>query len=148
MYATRPSPDGKYLYFSSNRHENTVPSDIEFDFAILKSMGVYAIPLARDTASPVAPKSDEADSGPDRDEKAEKSDGDAAAGKAGGENRKAGGRAPPDHIGPIAPIRIDIDGMHYAAVLDQHETVVAAELDFLRRHLLDDDLGEDQPALA
>ena len=34
-------------------------SDMEFDFAILKSAGVYAIPLARDTASPVAPKCDE-----------------------------------------------------------------------------------------
>ena len=55
------SPDGKYLYFTSNRHENTVPSDQEFDFAILKSMGVYAIPLARDTASPMAPRSDEAE---------------------------------------------------------------------------------------
>src|SRR6202044_328479 len=53
------SPDGKYLYFPSSRHENPVGSDIEFDFAILKSTGIYAIPLARDTASPVAPKSDE-----------------------------------------------------------------------------------------
>src|SRR5580658_10666117 len=53
------SPDGKYLYFTSSRHENPVGSDIEFDFAILKSTGIYAIPLARDTASPVAPKSDE-----------------------------------------------------------------------------------------
>jgi pimeloyl-ACP methyl ester carboxylesterase len=31
---------------------------------------------------------------------------------------------------------VQIDGGHYAAFLDQHETVVAAELDFLRRHLL------------
>jgi len=29
-----------------------------------------------------------------------------------------------------------IDGAHYAAFLDQHETVVAAELEFLDRHLL------------
>jgi pimeloyl-ACP methyl ester carboxylesterase len=31
---------------------------------------------------------------------------------------------------------LQIDGAHYAAFLDQHETVVTAELDFLRRHLL------------
>lgn len=31
------SSDGKYLYFASSRHENPVGSDIEFDFAILKS---------------------------------------------------------------------------------------------------------------
>ena len=33
---------------------------------------------------------------------------------------------------------LEVDGTHYAAFLDQHETVVAAELDFLRRHLLQD----------
>ncbi len=53
------SPDGKYLYFQSSRHENTVISDTEFDFAILKSTGIYAIPLAANTPSPLAPQSDE-----------------------------------------------------------------------------------------
>src|ERR1700677_2483042 len=53
------SSDGKYLYFTSSRHENPVGSDVDFDFAILKSAGIYAIALARDTTSPVAPKSDE-----------------------------------------------------------------------------------------
>ena len=43
---------------------------------------------------------------------------------------------------------LQVDGMHYAAFLDQHETVVAAELDFLRRHLLHDGPGEDRAALA
>jgi alpha/beta superfamily hydrolase len=42
---------------------------------------------------------------------------------------KAARRAPAGEI-------LQIDGAHYAAFLDQHETVVAAELDFLRRHLL------------
>jgi uncharacterized protein len=36
---------------------------------------------------------------------------------------------------------LEVDGAHYAAFLDQHETVVAAELDFLRRHLIEDDPG-------
>ena len=36
---------------------------------------------------------------------------------------------------PGAEIR-QVDGGHYAAFLDQHETVIAAELDFLDRHLL------------
>jgi len=31
---------------------------------------------------------------------------------------------------------LQVDGGHYAAFLDQHEAVVTAELDFLRRHLL------------
>jgi uncharacterized protein len=42
---------------------------------------------------------------------------------------KAARRAPRGEI-------LQIDGTHYAAFLDQHETVVTAELDFLRRHLL------------
>ena len=44
---------------------------------------------------------------------------------------KAARRAPRGEV-------LEIDGAHYAAFLDQHETVVAAELDFLRRHLLHD----------
>lgn len=48
---------------------------------------------------------------------------------------KAARRAPRGEI-------LQVDGTHYAAFLDQHEMVVAAELDFLRRNLLPDDLGE------
>ena len=115
------TPDGRYLYFTSNRHENTVPSDIEFDFSILKSMGVYAIPLARDTASPVAPKSDEADSGPDKDDKAAKpddgaGDNNSAAEARNGHGKHGDGKPPPDRIGAIAPIRLDLDGMMARAV--------------------------------
>ena len=40
-------------------------SDVEFDFALVKSAGIYALPLARDTTSPVAPKSDEGSCGAD-----------------------------------------------------------------------------------
>jgi uncharacterized protein len=47
---------------------------------------------------------------------------------------KAARRAPAGEV-------LQVDGMHYAAFLDQHETVVAAELDFLHRHLLQDDPG-------
>lgn len=42
---------------------------------------------------------------------------------------KAARRAPGAEI-------LQVDGGHYAAFLDQHETVVTAELDFLRRRLL------------
>ena len=44
---------------------------------------------------------------------------------------KAAHRAPAGEV-------LKIDGTHYAAFGDQHEKVVAAELDFLRRHLLRD----------
>ena len=54
---------------------------------------------------------------------------------------KAARRAPGGEV-------LQVDGTHYAAFLDQHETVVAAELDFLRRHLLQDGPGEDNAALT
>jgi len=105
------SADGKYLYFTSNRHDNAVGSDIEFDFAVLKSTGVYAIPLTKDAASPVAPKSDEADTGPAGDDDKADASPDKAGDKAG-----AKGVAMPDHPGAIAPLRIDLDGMMARAV--------------------------------
>jgi tricorn protease len=102
------SSDGKYLYFASSRHENPVASDVEFDFAIVKSGGIYAIPLARDTASPVAPLSDEASaaakSGKDDD------------GKKDDDSKKADGESPTQPVGPIKPIRIDVDGLMARAV--------------------------------
>jgi tricorn protease len=138
------SPDGKYLYFTSSRHENAVGSDIEFDFAILKSQGVYAIALSRDTASPVAPKSDEADTGPDSGEKSDKADkpeagkGDGAANdKENKDKRKEakdhegrrGHRPAPDKTGPIAPIRVDVDGMMERAVALPIDPANIAQMD-------------------
>ncbi len=116
------SPDGKYLWFTSSRHENPVGSDLDFDFAFLKSAGIYAISLARDTPSPVAPRSDEADSAPDKDDA--KMDDDAQrkkAAKAVKDSANAKGSAadekqPPDKTAPIAPIRIDLDGLMARAV--------------------------------
>ncbi|HEX9064543.1 MAG TPA: alpha/beta fold hydrolase [Streptosporangiaceae bacterium] len=46
-----------------------------------------------------------------------------------GPARKAARRAPRAEI-------LEVDGGHYAAFFDQHETVVTAELNFLDRHLL------------
>ena len=114
------SPDGKYLFFTSSRHENTVPSDVEFDFALLKTTGVYAIPLAKETASPVAPKSDEADTGP-ADE--------AAPAKPEAGAKGAGAAASPDHPGAIAPIRIDLDGLMARAVALPVDPANIAQLD-------------------
>jgi tricorn protease len=113
------SSDGKYLYFTSNRRENPVGSDVEFDFALLKSAGIYALPLARDTASPVAPKSDEASGGSDdspstrtddtKHGRSEKSDTDD-------DDKKDDDRPPPLPVGPIKPIRIDLGGLSARAV--------------------------------
>ncbi len=128
------SPDGKVLYFVSNRHENPVPSDVEFDFSMLKSMGIYAIPLSRDAVSPVAPRSDEADaSSPDDD--SDKPANKDAKGKESKDkdgkdkDAKADDAGPGDKKGPIAPIRIDLDGMMARAVEVPVKSANIAQMD-------------------
>jgi tricorn protease len=111
------SPDGKYLYFESNRNENTIISDTEFDFAVLKSTGIYAIPLAANTASPLAPRSDEADTGADDD----KADQDMPAGKKT-DAKKLDAK-------PKPPIRIDLDHMMDRAVAVPVEPANIAQMD-------------------
>jgi tricorn protease len=121
------SPDGKYLYFTSNRHENAVPSDTDFDFAILKSAGVYVIPLARDTASPMAPRSDEADTGSGDEEK--KADAADKADRSGGKTVTRKGEAEKTPVGAIAPIRVDLDGMMARAVAIPIDPANVTQLD-------------------
>ena len=53
------SPDGKYLYFVSTRHENPTLSESEFNVATIKQSGIYVATLGRDQPSPFAPRSDE-----------------------------------------------------------------------------------------
>jgi tricorn protease len=116
------SSDGKYLYFASSRHENPVGSDVEFDFAIVKTGGIYALPLARDAASPVAPKSDEASGGSSESPAANGDDAThrqaASSGKSDKSDdvKKADEETAPLTAGPIKPIRIDLDGLMARAV--------------------------------
>ena len=120
------SPDGKYLYFQSSRNENTIISDEEFDFAVLKSTGIYAIPLAADTASPLAPRSDEAtgeDSG-----KAD-SNKPHADKKPGGDKQAADGKTEHAAGKPIAPVRVDLDAMMDRAVAVPVEPANIAQMD-------------------
>jgi len=53
------SPDGKYLFFVSDRDFNPIYSATEFDHAYLSMSRVYFVTLAADTKSPFEPKSDE-----------------------------------------------------------------------------------------
>ena len=132
------SPDGKYLYFISNRHENTIISDVEFDFAVLKSTGVYAIPLARDTASPVAPRSDEADQGTeDNDDQAAPptTPGKPDAKAKHADSKHADAKPAPDHKGPIAPMRIDLDNMMARAVALPIEPANITQLDARKKKI-------------
>ncbi len=52
-------PDGKYLYFLSNRDYNEVLGVYDLEFSNPKATRVYVTTLRADTASPFAPQSDE-----------------------------------------------------------------------------------------
>lgn len=60
------SADGKYLYFVSNRHENTVFADNEMNALTVKSAGIYVATLQVATPSLFAPRSDEGITDKDR----------------------------------------------------------------------------------
>ncbi len=55
----RFDPEGKYLYFVSMRHENTLLNEREQDVSPVKSGGIYVAPLTADAPSLLAPQSDE-----------------------------------------------------------------------------------------
>jgi len=130
------SSDGKYLYFVSSRHENPVGSDVDFDFAILKSAGIYAIALARDTASPVAPKSDEGSDAsydspaahPDEAEHGQKTK-PARHDRQKEKDDSVTEPVEPIKAGAIAPIRIDLDGLMARAVAVPIDAANITQLD-------------------
>jgi len=53
-------PDGKYLYFLSDRDFNEVLGNVDFEFSNPKTTRIYVVTLRTDEASPFQPLSDEA----------------------------------------------------------------------------------------
>ena len=76
--SSRPnfSDDGKWLLFASSRDYRPIYSDTEWNHAYLDMERIYLVALAKDTASPFAPKSDEVAIAKDEEKKPtdEKSD--------------------------------------------------------------------------
>lgn len=81
---------GKYLFFISDRHENPVFSESEFNIATLDMGGIYVATLQASEPSPFAPRSDEGTGGPSTPQEKKQ------------EEQKPGA---------IAPITIDLDGL-------------------------------------
>ena len=87
------SPDGKYLYFLSTRHENPTLSESEFNVATLEMTGIYVATLRRAEKSPFAPRSDE-----------------------GAFEPQPSTKSASWHPGASAPIKVDLDGLMARAV--------------------------------
>ena len=58
-YAPVFDPDGKYLYFLSDRDFNEVLGNVDFEFANPKTTRIYVVTLRQDEPSPFQPLSDE-----------------------------------------------------------------------------------------
>jgi tricorn protease len=110
-------PAGKYLYFVSDRHENPVLSETEFDVADLRTSGIYVVTLQGGTPSPFAPQSDEGSfqENPHTTGAAAQG-GSAAAARASGSGVPAAGASGAWHPGASAPVRIDLPGLMARAV--------------------------------
>ena len=104
-YGPAWDPEGKVLWFLSNREFAPQFSDIEWNFAGNRRTGVFGLALRKDVADPFAPKSDEvtADDAK-KDETGEKADAAGSRKKDGEEAKKAEAKAP-------KPVGIDWDGL-------------------------------------
>ena len=58
-FAAQFDPDGKYLYYLSDRDFNEVLGNVDFEFANPKTTRVYVVTLNKDEPSPFKPQSDE-----------------------------------------------------------------------------------------
>ncbi len=67
-------PEGKYLYFLSDREFNPILSDYEFQFVNTAITNLYLIVLNADGESPFAPESDEVEPATEKGEQPEKED--------------------------------------------------------------------------
>jgi tricorn protease len=100
------SPDGKYLYFVSNRTLNPQYGPFEVDFQFGPTAKIYALTLQDSLLTPVPPQSDE--------ESAEKKDEggkDAGKGEKDGKGGKSGAADAAGKEAEPAPMKIDLDGI-------------------------------------
>ncbi|MBI3871681.1 MAG: PD40 domain-containing protein [candidate division Zixibacteria bacterium] len=110
-------PEGKYLYFLSNRSFNPLLGNYDFDFVLDKMTEIYAVVLSAKDASPFAPQSDEIE--PKKEEPKDKGD------KKDKESDKKDEKKAPD-------VAIDFDGIQsrqvkFAIDAGQYDNLAAAE---------------------
>ena len=123
-------PDGKYLYFLSNRFFYPSQSNIDTRFNYNYTTGIFALTLKADEAAPFGPQSDE-EKNPDdkkadadkkddkkadadkKDEKATPKDGDkeAKSDEKKPDEKKADEKKPDEKKAEVKPIQIDVEGI-------------------------------------
>jgi tricorn protease len=100
------SDDGKWLLFASARDYRPIYSDTEWNHAYLDMERIYLVSLAKDTASPFAPKSDEVVIAKDEEKKPDDEKSDAAKSSAKKDAKKSDEKKPAAVV-----VKIDADGL-------------------------------------
>ncbi|HKN48536.1 MAG TPA: protease, partial [Candidatus Polarisedimenticolia bacterium] len=91
-------PDGRYLYFLSDRDLNASLGAFDLSYVYDNPTKVYALTLRKDVPSPFAPESDEVKPGGEGGKEGEKK---------GGGTKEAGKEAPKE----VKPLKIDLEGI-------------------------------------
>jgi tricorn protease len=133
-------PDGKYLYFKSDRHFSPLYSAIDWSFIYANPTRLLAVPLRQDVPSPLAPRNDEETPRQDDEKKPAEKPGSATPAKPPAPANDARGaeklvspaapdaqaktKSPPPKTATAPakpttpkPVEIDLDGFEQRAVL-------------------------------
>ena len=114
-------PDGKYLYYLSNRTLSPIYSDIDATWVYPNTTNIVAVPLRNDVPSPLAPRNDEEPVEEEGVEGAEGegAEGEEAAGGDAGQGEQAGAAAEPgaQEEEEESGVEIDVDGFEERAVV-------------------------------
>jgi tricorn protease len=113
-------PDGKYLFYLSNRNFEPVYGDFDNSWTYPNATRIVAVTLRKDVASPLAPKNDaegeeKKDAKSEEKKEPEKKDGSAEAAKAADAAAEKKDEAPAAK--KPAPVEIDIDGFETRVVV-------------------------------
>ncbi len=129
------SDDGKYLMLSSGRDFKPTFGEQQFETVYLDMQRVYLVTLAKDTESPLAPKSDEVGKAEEKDKKKDEQDKD-------GDDKK-------EKVKKTVTVKVDLDGIQNRIVgLDiipanyRDLRLVDGRVFYLRR-TIGDTTGED-----
>ncbi|MEO8359211.1 MAG: S41 family peptidase [Vicinamibacteria bacterium] len=108
-------PDGKYLYFSTNRSFKPIYSDVDSTWVYPNTTQIAAVALRKDVPSPLAPRNDmegdEKDKEKDKDADKEDKDGKSTDKDGKDDKDKKEKKEPPK------PVKIDLDGFEERLVL-------------------------------
>jgi tricorn protease len=120
-YAPAFDPEGRYLYFLSDRELNASIGGFDFTLVYDRPTKVFALTLRKDLPSPFAPESDEV-GGDEKKDEGEKKDGtdknekDAAAAQQANNAQEA--KTPE----PVEPLKIELEGLEQRITVFPHKS--------------------------